>query len=368
MESNLITPVTNQIDIFLTTTSPWHVAFPGNAETNPATGKNVASTLKKKMGRSRVPYFTANGVRGALRRHARDILLPYITQTSGPVSTDLFNGLSCGASTGSPDSSPNSVEELARGSEHIYMGLFGGGARLLAGRLQVSDINIVCEESLSRRIVAISREQAEIVKALHPSHFGESPTQPYQFVDERHIIRRDDIVQALTTADLASIAGGAEAIAEHYNAVGANTADRKAAKKAGGDKVKKSTLSNLITLEAIPEGVPMHLRVSLAPDTNEAQLGLILICLQSLFRRNYFGGYGRTGFGMARVDGIYVGAQNLDINLSEPGDALYDDKGHFLLSSKFDALAESAAAAMASLDRDELESYFLPIAAQKKAS
>lgn len=362
MSTEINTPPLNRIDIILRTTSPWHVAYPDNGikEKSEDGGlKLMSGTLKKRIGNSRIPYFAANGIRGALRRHARDILLPYLTETQGPIATDFFNGLSCGAASGKPDNSPNSIEELVRSSEHIYMGLFGGGARLMSSKLQASDINIICQDTLLKHIVHLSEEQKLAVEAAFPDVFGENPRRPHHFVDVRHIVRFDDIVRGLKKAEVESIEGGPEAIAAHYNAISEN-------KKARDGGAKKTTVANLVNLEVIPENTPLHFSLSFSPDVTEAQIGMLVMSLRALLQRNYFGGYGRTGFGKARAEAISLVSESYDIEIRKGGDDLYDEKGVFQLPGEFKSLQDAALSEMEVLDREEFESYFKDIVALKK--
>lgn len=355
-------PPVNRIDLILRTTSPWHVAYPDNGEKEKSEEggqKLVSRTLKKRLGNSRIPYFAANGIRGALRRHARDLLLPYLTETRGPISTDFYNGLSCGAASGKPDNSPNSIEELVRSSEHIYMGLFGGGARLLSSKLQASDINIICQDTLQKHIVNLSEAQKMSVEAAFPDVFGENPCRPQHFVDIRHITRVDDIIRGLKKSEVEAIEGGAEAIAAHYNAGAEN-------KKARAEGAKKKTVANLLNLEVIPENTPLHFSLSFSPDVTEAQIGMLVMCLQSLLRRNYFGGYGRTGFGKARVEAITLVSESYDMEIRKGGDDIYDEKGLFKLPSEFTPLQKVALSEMEILDVEEFESFFKDISELKK--
>lgn len=347
-----------RIDLVLRTTSPWHVAYPGNDKKSPDGGL-AALTLTKKIGRQRTPYFTANGIRGSLRRHARDHLIPHLT-TNNAISTDFFNGLSCGASKGQPDNSPNSVEELTRYPEHIYMGLFGGGARILPGSLQVSDINVICEDTMELHMVPNNKDMASSLEMMFPHVFGEEPIKPYQFLDKRHLTRVDDIMKGMSPDEISRIEGDKEAVAEHYSSVVENKKAR-----AGGEK--KSSLSNLIEIQVIPENTPMHFSVSLLPSATESQLGLLLMSLESLFRTNYIGGYGRVGFGQYRLEEMHLQSEVYDIEIRTSADQMYDDSNTFVLPSDYKDYIKEAEADLDAVNREEFESYFQNIKQKKSA-
>ena len=360
---NFRAPV-NTLSVYLTTTSPWHIAYPDNlVKERNGEGKEVqySATLKKKIGRQNIPYYAGNGVRNGMRRMARDFLMRFITEINGPITTDFFNGLSCGASRGKPDSSKNSVEELTRASQHCYMGLFGGGARLLSGKIRVSDINIICQDTLNKGIIKAGGQKRLDIESSYPEVFGEKPVQPFMFTDKRHFVRIDDVVRGLSPDHIKAIDGGMKAVDEHIEAVSSGDAKRKA-----DSAVKKDSLANIITYEVIPEGTPMHFSISMDPDITEGQLGLLLISLQMLLQRNYFGGRGSNGLGEARIDSLSLVSDNHDVEISKPSEALYNDNGDFELPSEFYPLMEIAAAEAESLDPVETESYFLSMDQIKK--
>lgn len=366
MNSQLIAPPLNRIDVILRTTSPWHEAYPENSVKDEKENKLTSYTLKKRIGGSHVPYFASNGLRGNLRRKARDILLPYLTAASGPVSIDLFNGLSCGASSGNPENT-NSIEELVRAADHIYMGLFGGGTRLFSSKFQSSDINVICKALIDNHIVSINENQRSSVESLFGHVFGQTPLEPWQFSDIRHFTRADDILRGLSKGEIEKINGGTEAIANYYSGVEANQTARKESKNQE-QAVKKSTLSHLINLEVIPENTPLHFSLTFSPDITEAQLGLLIMSLEGMLQRNYFGGFGRMGFGKSRVEYLSLNSETWDVDIKKSGDDLYNSDGGFVLSSEFNGLKEAAVAEIESLNREELESFFKDTAKLKKGA
>lgn len=366
MNSQLIAPPLNRIDVILRTTSPWHEAFPGNAITEETSNKLTSYTLKKKLGRAQIPYFASNGLRGNLRRNARDIMIPYLTAAHGPISIDLFNGLSCGASSGKPENT-NSIEELVRATDHIYMGLFGGGTRLFSSKFQSSDMNIICQAAIDNHIVSVDENQKASLETLFGHVFGTSPLEPYQFTDVRHFIRADDMVRGLSKDEISKIEGGADAIAAYFSGVEANKTARKETKNQD-QAVKKSTLSNIINLEVIPENTPLHFSLTFSPDTTEAQLGLLLLSLEVMLQKNYFGGFGRMGFGKSRVEYLSLMSETWDVEIKKSGDDLYNSNGTFVLSNEFKSLTESAISDIEILNREELESFFSDTAKLKKGA
>ena len=146
------------IDLNITLTAPLHLAYPDNSVAlNPEKPKKKTSlTVKKPVliggDLTQVPFFPANGTRGGLRRKAAARVMKYLT-AQARVPSSLYLGLTCGAATGSPDSTALSVEELLRARQNVYMGMFGGGARLLSSAYKVSDLNPVLDLTVKAGMV-----------------------------------------------------------------------------------------------------------------------------------------------------------------------------------------------------------------------
>ncbi len=84
-----------------------------------------------------VPVIPANDLRGRLRRMAARAVFDALLTRGEQISLDAYHGMTCGAVTGSPGGRLT-FEESVLASGHPFLGLFGGGPRLVRSALQVS--------------------------------------------------------------------------------------------------------------------------------------------------------------------------------------------------------------------------------------
>lgn len=348
----------NTLHFTLVTTSPLHLAYPDNAQ-KMNDGSNVALTLKKQIKGKDVPYFQANGLRGALRRHAAKRIADFVAQTQAPLPADVYTGLNCGASSGRPDASGNSVEEMVRASNHAYMGLFGGGSRIFSSRYKVSDINIICNHTVENFIVNAPKSMIEELLADQTYKSGDEtkPLEPYQFLARHFFTRVDDFGRGTNLKALDKvIENGLEGVKEFM----LKNADSDKKRKDDAE-AKKDSLSTLLNFEAIKSSVPMHFRMDLSPDITEAQVGVLLNALTDMFNENYIGGWGRSGFGTYRITGAQLDLHGERMSQS---DGFYDGDD-FSFGASFSGLTSEGVNAIEAMQRDELIGFFQNIKKEK---
>lgn len=291
----------NIIDVTLSLASPMYIAYPDNKDKN-----NVCLTVKKPVidgGRPiYVPYYPSNGLRGALRRKAASRVAGRLCAGDARIPEHLYIGLNCGASSGSPDETPLSIEEILRAKRNVYMGLFGGAARMLQSAYRVSDINPIID--LTVRGGVVPRWCADKVVPLAPKESGGPNTYLSAWEVTNgiiHMFRVDDLYRVKRADEISRfVANPVESVAAHQDAVMHN----KNARKEG--TAKKEDVANMFAIETIATGTPMHFHIMLDPDVTEAQMGLMLYSLSDLLRENSFGGHCRQDLGRVRVDSIKI--------------------------------------------------------------
>ena len=294
--------ITNKIEGILRLLSPMHCATVGDSGGE----KNVTLTQKQslitKTGKRTFPIFPGNDLRGRLRRKAAALVLDHIVIT-GKVKVDLYAGLMAGAITASPESDLTG-EEALRARDKVYMGLFGGGTRLLRSRFSTNDLVPVLTDTIDAGIV--------------PSHFGDDwvPTgftsngvvanlQGFGITDKRTSFRLDDVGRVNSVNDMEQyIENVLVSVGQKQGETLSGRKERKdskAAAKAGEIKATevagKKDLSNMFTVESIMRGTPMYCLIDLQNDASDAHVGLLLLALQALVREQALGGWIRTGFG-----------------------------------------------------------------------
>ena len=310
----------NRIQGTFRLTSPLHCASPDEnlvkdsklkGSQTPTTQQNVLT----KAGIQRVPYFPGNDLRGRLRRKAAALVLDRITASGGKVTPELYSGLTTGAITSSPDANLT-VEEALRAQSNVYMGLFGGGARLLRSRFQASDLIPVLASTIEVGMVPErfgSTDDQHFLPVTNKAVDAGSekvPLQGWQLVQVTNVLRVDDLHRVLRPSEVeAYIENAATVVAaiQQKNLEGRKARkDSKAQAEAG--EIGKSEVSskletgNMMSFQSIIAGTPMHCLFDLDNDVTDAHVGLMLLSLQALVREQKLGGWCRAGLGRFDAD------------------------------------------------------------------
>lgn len=358
----------NTIDVILNLASPLYEAYPGNYK------DGLSYTMKKRVyvdGQIvHVPFYAANGFRGGLRRMIAARIVNHLAATGGAISGELYNGLRCGASGSSPDQTALSIEEILRARRHVYMGLFGGGARIHESMYQVSDMNPILRITRDVGMIPAFFDQSEIIKERKKGDevgFAE----PKEIVGKRHFVRKDDLYNVANPEELIRVVNNpAATVNQHQEAIGLQRGKDDEALKAEGKK-HASDVSNLQAFESIAEGTPMHFRITLDNDITNAQVGAMLLALSDLFNENQFGGWVRTGMGKVRVQMMQMSLTENDNmgrdNLSTyQWDAL-NDGDEFVLPAEALPFVEAAEEELAAVTIETIAPFFTDFSAGKKA-
>lgn len=350
----------NTINIILRTTSPWHVAYPDNKSKS---AEGLSLTQSKKVAQKSVPCFLANGIRGRLRRAIADRIVDAMTDVQGAIPAPVYVGLQTGSASAQPDKSHLSVEELVRSQGHVYMGLFGGGARTLKSRYQVSDITPILNHTVNAGIFSLPKAQLQpLVDAQMITRNDETVhLEPYQLLESRSFIKVDDISRGHKLDKVIKAVDEGEAGVAQY--IEGNVSSDKARKSDASGQTKKTTVANMLAIECIATGTLMNFSVTLDPDVNEAQLGAILLGLKQLFDDNYFGGWGRIGFGQFDVLSVALNLDGFNINETVESN-LYNNQTftYDAFSHEVQRAIDSAESAIAEVSKDEIISYFTNVA------
>lgn len=269
-----------------------------------------------------VPFITANSVRGMIRRAAGDVLMEQIMAAKEQISRNLYLSIKRGSySRTGIEAGGASYMQMIAANNHIFAGLFGGGAYMYPSKLRIERDLLPMLEPI--RDVFPERYQALCVDV-----------QPYQILKKILIASRDDF-QRLPEGGF--IENAEEAYMEHMGAkFGANQAKKaqKADAKAEGqyvakdEKIKTTDLNTYTQVEAMIPGTPLYFGIT-AQSVNPAQIGLLLTAIQNWANANALGG------GSCRGRGSFKAA----LSVFE-GDAVLIDKllvgdaGSYALSEK----------------------------------
>lgn len=266
---------------------------------------NITKVMRQNVltsrGHDSVPYFPGNDLRGRLRRKGAKLVLDHVCASS-KVHLNLYAGLTSGAISGQPEADLT-VEEALRARENVYMGLYGGGARMLRSRYSVRDLVPVLESTLNCGAV--------------PEKFGQTDDQNFtprvsdrsrrgdELIETRHFLRVNDAVRVLRPDEMVNfIQDPVASVTAMQVADAANSKNRKEGKALveskelrGSEVEKKSSVANYLFIESIMAGTPMYFRLDFADDATDGHVGLMLMALRDLVREQALGGWVRTGFG-----------------------------------------------------------------------
>lgn len=358
----------NSIFGLIQLTSPMHVASVDEK------GKTTKRPIFGADGiRHAMPVFPANDLRGRLRRKAAKIVIDALAagdKTQLPLET--YMGLQCGTASGQPDTGSLTIEEAVRASKNVYMGTFGGGARVLRSRYSVADLVPVTRVAVEAGCVpawVMEGESAEggrvvpltIVVTKDGEQVVNQVNNAYGMCGTVDMVRRDDVMNAENPDQiLSSVKDAAERVSQYQEMVLKTNAARKSEKKDGSDKgddrTKKADAANMFSAEAIAAGVSLWNDIRLDDDMTLAQLGLLAQSFADLMAEQRLGGLSSKGFGRTRTKNMRISHSSLANGADVP---LFQEDGNYTLSPQMAPALEAMRKELVELDLDEMNSYFI---------
>lgn len=344
----------NHIEGLIRLTTPMHCAMPGD-KTKDAT-PTMHMGIVTASGRDTVPYFPGNDLRGRLRRKAAAIVIPALVNEGGKMPLDLYAGLTCGASDTSPENELT-IEEALRSAKNVYMGIFGGGKRLLRSRFSVQDLIPVTQSTLDTGLVP------QKYQVVDPEKGGALIDLAWKLMEVRTLYRRDDAHNAARPDEMiACVENCAESVSAYQQRNLDNATSRKQEKAEGvadNERTKKTGLNNIMAIQFVQAGTHMHFRMDFHDGVTDAQIGLMLLSLEALVNEKALGGWCRVGFGkydIPEMDLVRDG-ERLPV-FADAGD------GYYKLSDAVSGLVSDARSEVAALSQADMLTYFKPAKAK----
>jgi CRISPR type IV-associated protein Csf2 len=307
-----------------------------------------------------MPYFPANDLRGRMRRKAASRIMAEWKKKGQAISEALYLGLTCGASSGNPEND-KTVEEVSRANSNVYMGIFGGGTRMLRSGYRVQDLDVISQSNIDAGVVPSALGDAT-EGGFVPMEYKDGQAQPiregYKLLHTYNVLRVDDIMRAMRPEELEGIiAGGKEAIARYqadiFGARNTGKAAKAAEKETGvkAEKVARVQVENMQSFKAVAPGTPMYFRLDMNDTLTQSQVGLLILCLKDLIEEGEFGGYVRCGLGKVNV-------RELKLVVDGEAFAVFENDQDLSLSAKSKELAALAEVEVAALTVAEMELFF----------
>ena len=356
--------INNRIEGIIRLTTPLHCANPDQSVWSDKSNDNRTPTMQMRLvtpeGMLVIPYFPGNDLRGRLRRKAAALVLDHVTLQK-KVSVELYGGLSCGAISASPESDVT-VDEVLRARENVYMGLFGGGTRLLRSRYRVSDMVPVLASTIAAGMVPQQYGENDhgFFIPTYRTESGPKAVEGWQLLQMTQNLRIDDVGSAARPDELLSYIDDLGSVVKHQtdtlDAQMKRKAD-KAAVKAGAMKatevVGKTGVRNIFSYQTIMAGTPMYFDLDFTDDVSDAHVGFMLLALQSLVREQALGGWGRAGRGRYTADlSLIRGGEKISV---------FNAKGAgagATLSDGVNVFVQEAKTKLAGLTADEMMLFF----------
>lgn len=353
------------IHAIIRTLTPLHIAAPSDVRFDVSTGRitftdpnampctgiqrmalPIFRPIKSDDGNDRrsqesIPVIAANNVAGRLRRHAASLVLAALKDKGQKVSLTTYGTLQCGAWTGKPDGTDMSYSEYRAAKDHVYLGLFGGGPKLMRKAFRTH--NALPSLPMVREIVGS-------IAHPNPNHMLEY-ADPWQLTRAWGFRRVDDLRDLTNLTQAQATVRDFEAA---FNARQALIIEDAAKGRDGGEKQDRVSTKTYSAVEFVLPGVPFEWFAEL-DDVSDAQMGLFLASLDSFAATERLGGYVRNGFGAFRLDDV-----RLEID-GEPCDDSPFHNGRLETSSpQVKPYLDAWRAAAADLDAATLDAMLRP--------
>ncbi|MBE7156970.1 MAG: type IV CRISPR-associated protein Csf2 [Rhodospirillales bacterium] len=316
-----------------------------------------------------VPVIPANDLRGRLRRCAARKVFDVLVGKNEQISLDAYHGMTCGAVTGSPNGRLSFVE-AAQATRHPFLGLFGGGPKMVRSALQVSTGWPILASTIFAGVVS-EELQAEVPCPAHSEWlltqrlFFRRIDDAIRFTDgHAETVVRDfgpevsRWIESVSAVKKARVAVGAKTAKAKVRNTSATTSLEEA-RDAGSPPPKRLQLQGFNALEFVVPGtrflLEFHLEDALM---RSGGLGLFLHALRELVLQQNLGGWTKNGFGRFELSQVMF-RQSGSEQFEHPLFAMGLNKGEFnedlpLIVDALDNWAEAAA----SLSAAEIEKLY----------
>lgn len=244
-----------------------------------------------------IPVVPGNTMRSLLRRTMlKDVIEPALCEKSAQLSIGAYVTAYAGNSSGNPDGVPSSFDEVVKMRAHPFLGLFGGGPRMLQGRLMIDSLYPIHQSAL---------------RIIGSDYINDSINGPItDFIWAR---RTDPVLQMGSAEDADVIVDGTQAANDWItNVLGASKKKAKAGKKTD-DSAEESDdnargLKAFNAHEVVIPGVKWLWRINVDRPT-DAQVGLILLAINKLTSQRIAGGHAKD-YGRFVIDSVSLDGQD----------------------------------------------------------
>lgn len=340
-----------KIEVILRNISPIFSATPGSDTISldgrynpPGGGFPLTSTRKMRVPASvgegalkpvAVPVVPGNSMRNLLRRSILEhFVMPQLTGRDR-LSIGAYAAAFAGSATGNPKGVAT-FDDIVATRAHVFLGLFGGGPRMMQGRLTVDTLYPIHQHA--QRLLGPGYEERMLSGNLVDVVWSRRVDPILKTRDENAQEVIKDGPQALTQWAVDAMQASAAKSAKRGAKKGADEAEPAAEE---GNSARG--LSAFNAHEVVIPGVDWLLRIELEKPT-DAQVGLVLAGLAKIPQMTIAGGFAK-GYGKNQIEAV-----NLDGEAVWAGGSYVDSSE---LNRYFDAMAEQ----LETLDASGFEAF-----------
>lgn len=294
-----------------------------------------------------LPVFPANDARGRLRRFAADQIFDLLKARGQQISLGTYHGMTCGAVTGQPNKEGD-FDLAVKSGTHPFLGLFGGGPRMVPSCLQVNTLWPVLSTTISAGLVPLRYEDEKI------------NIRPWKLTASMFYRRIDDaLVFSDGHAEL-TIKEYSSAVAEWINELGSAKSDE------GKSVRSKKQLKTFGAIQYVIPGTRLYTEIKINTErTKLAGLGLLIHAVAAFATTQAIGGWGRIGFGNFEPQLDLITPEGVRVPLLIKNELGYEPNAEpDPVSDALDAWAEAAS----TITAPELEQLYALPPEKKKAA
>lgn len=308
---------TYRIHGFLKTLSPLHIASPTKARWNHEKGEYAKGTdgiactpiqrmalpiLRKNeetgaISPANVPVYTANSLNGALRRSAAAIVFDALLDRKEQVAIDTYSAMTCGAVTGKPDGNPIMFDEYREVRNHPFLGLFGGGPRMMTRHVRVHNMVPITEETEFMFAGVAKHPALDDVEDFKQTIFVPKGTR---LVQVWTFTRSDDLRDLTDAAMQSQVIADFEKKFRERQALILSDKESKENQEEGG----RFSTRVFSAFEFVVPGVYFPMTFEL--NVTEEQMGLFLLALDRFAETERIGSMSRNGFGQFSLEKVVL--------------------------------------------------------------
>lgn len=296
------------------TTAPLHIASPRKKRIDPQTGyeafgqggipctpvvtmdlpfareirferDGAEEVMRKQMS---VPVIPANNINGHLRRHAAALIFDAMGARGEKVSIGTYSAMTCGAVTGSPDAGMIKFDEYREARQNVFLGLFGGGPRMIRRNVRVHNIVPITDETIEAGLHSGSSRHPKMDGPVDLAGAARIKDGIRSIVQNWTFLRKDDL------KSLVDIDRQESVIDDYLNKITEYQAKILEEQTKGKDGDRLSTFT-FTAMEFVVPGIMFPTTFEL--DVTDAQMGLFLLALDRFAAKDRIGGCTRNGFG-----------------------------------------------------------------------